>query len=367
VRIQTPPHTRKLTAHYITSILDEFIAKSQTPGIQYLAVDGESTRFEFTGGLADVGRQVRMTEGTTMMAYSMSKTVTAVAVLQLVEAGKIGLDDAIDGLVEFNPYGKAITVRQLLSHTAGVPNPIPLRWVHTVASHDSFDERSAFGGVLRAHSRLSSAPGSRYAYSNIGYWLLGGVVEEASGSRFTEFVEERVLKPLGIAESELGYTIPDADRHAGGYLDKFSGMNLFKRLFIGRELIGGYERRWLRIGSHYVNGPAFGGLVGTARGWGEFLQDQLRPQSRLLGDSARGLLREQQRTHAGRLVPMTLGWHIGALGNLHHYYKEGGGGGFHAMMRVYPEMGMASVAIVNTTSFDIARALDRLDPLLFVE
>jgi D-alanyl-D-alanine carboxypeptidase len=265
----------------IRSDLDALVARSKTPGIQYLVVDSTTTLFEYDGGWADVGRRIPMDPATTLMAYSMSKTLTAVAVLRLVAAGRVGLDDPVSRYVDSLPYA-GVTIRQLLAHTSGIPNPIPLRWVHLAARHDSFDERAALTAVLRRYPRLSFPPGTKYAYSNIGYWLLGPVVERASGRPFTSYVEEQVLAPLGIAPSELGYTIPDPAHHATGYLEKYSFMNLAKRFLIDREFIGAYDGRWLRIESHYPNGPAFGGLVGTARGFGKFLRDQLRDHSALL-------------------------------------------------------------------------------------
>ncbi len=106
-----------------------------------------------------------MTAATTMMAYSMSKTITAAAVLQLVGLGRIALDDPVDKYHP-TPFDDEITVRHLLAHLSGIPNPIPLRWVHSPARHSGFDERAALDAELRAHPRLASAPGRRYRYSN---------------------------------------------------------------------------------------------------------------------------------------------------------------------------------------------------------
>jgi hypothetical protein len=117
-----------------------------------------------------------------MMAYSMSKTITATAVLQLVEAGKVGLDDPLERYVDSLPYGSSVTVRQLISHTSGIPNPIPLRWVHPAARHETFDENAALAAVLHDHPRLSFEPGTKYAYSNIGYWVLGTATHHAGDS-----------------------------------------------------------------------------------------------------------------------------------------------------------------------------------------
>ena len=306
-----------------------------------------------------------MLDGTTMMAYSMSKTITAAAVLQLVEAKKLGLDDSVARHVDSQPYGDAITIRQLLSHTSRIPNPIPLRWVHSMSSHDAFDERAALNTVLRNHPRLAFQPGTRYAYSNIGYWLLGRIVEQVSGEPFTSYVTEHVLRPLDIGPHEIAYIVSDPGTHASGYLEKYSLMNVIKSLMIDRELIGEYTGRWLQIRDHYLNGPAFGGLVGSALGFGKFLRDQLREHSRLFGDTTRALFGEPQRTTRGRAIPMTLGWHTGIMEGVRFLYKEGGGGGFHSMMRLYPEKGIGTVVMVNATGFDVRALLDRVDVQCF--
>jgi CubicO group peptidase (beta-lactamase class C family) len=257
----------------VQSHLTGLTTASKTPGFQYLVVTSTGVPFERTGGWADIRRQVAVDAATTMMAYSMSKTLTAVAVLQLVETGGVGLDDPVERYVESLPYGSSVTLRQLISHTSGIPNPIPLRWVHPVERHGSFDENSALAAVLRDHPRVSFEPGAKYAYSNIGYWLLGRVVEEASGEAFSSYVTEHLLQPLAIEPRELAYVVTDPARHATGYLEKYSFMNLARGLLIDRNLVGDYSGRWLEILAHYANGPAFGGLVGTARGFGKFLQD----------------------------------------------------------------------------------------------
>lgn len=339
--------------------LKTLIANHRTPGLQYLVLDSHQTLFEHYDGWADISRQRPMEPPTTLMAYSMSKTVTAAAVLSLVQAGRLGLDDSLQRWVPENPYGPAVLVKQLLAHTAGVPNPLPLRWAHRVEHHGRFDEPTALGAVLSDNPRLSFTPGG-YAYSNIGYWLLGRVVEAASGETFGGYVKQHLLSPLGIEAGALGYEILDATRHATGYLGKYSLMNLAKRVLLDRGLIGGYESRWLSINNHYVNGPAFGGLVGTARAFGTFLQDQLARHSQLFDDRTRDLLYETQQTQNGKAVPMTLGWHVGDLAGQRFFFKEGGGAGFHCMMRLYRSKRIATVLMTNATGFDVKNCLNRM-------
>jgi CubicO group peptidase (beta-lactamase class C family) len=302
-----------------------------------------------------------MTAGTTMMGYSMTKTVTAAAVMRLIQDYKIGLDAFVSDYIGALPYGTRITIRHLLSHTSGIPNPIPLRWVHLPENHRQFDEPAALDAILVAHPRLSSQPGAKYTYSNIGYWLLGRLVERVSNQSFTSYVITHVLKPINASPHELGFMIPDPSRHATGYLEKYSLTNLAKRFLIAPDFMGTYVGRWLEIKSHYPNGAAFGGLVGTARGFGKFLQDQLRVQSATFDNPTRNLFFERQSTARDRPLPMTLGWHIGIRDESRYFFKEGGGGGFRCLMRLYLQHGIGSVVMTNATGFNVHACLDALD------
>lgn len=346
------------------AVLDGYL-ENKTPGLQYVVVGATGSRFEYAGGWADIAKRVPMTLDTTMMAYSMTKTITAVAVLQLVEQGKLGLDDELDRYVPGTPYrDRLITIRHLLAHTAGLPNPIPLRWAHLAAEDAHFDEAAALAQVLAQNPKLKSAPGEKFAYSNIGYWLLGKVVEQVTGQSYVETVRSYILRPLGLAPAALDFVIPDPARHAHGYLAKYSLLNLFKRLLIDAKFWNGYAGNWLRFNAHHLNGPAFGGLVGTARSFGRFLQDQLQTDSVLLNAQTKSLLRSQQRTRAGSPIPMTLGWHIGQTKGVAYFFKEGGGGGFHSEMRLYPAQGIGTVVMVNNTEFNSTTLLNTLDASL---
>lgn len=346
----------------VSTRLDSLVQSSRTPGLEFAVVSAERTVFEYFGGWAGLAGHRPMLAATTMMAYSMSKTVTAAAVLQLTESKNVNLDEPISQFVHFCPYGPEVTIRRLLAHTAGVPNPVPLAWIHSPADHETFDERPALAAVLRRHNRLAFSPGTKYGYSNIGYWLLGEFVERVSGIAFTTYISQRVLQPLGIAPMELGYKILSLPDHSCGYLEKYSLMNVLKRMLIKREFIGSYYNRWLEIYPHYLNGAAFGGLVGTASGFGKFLQDQLRPRSILFTNTTRSLFYAQQRANDGTAVPTSLGWHIGMRSGASFRYKEGGGGGFHCMMRLYPDFGIGTVVMTNATRFDVRNLLDMVDP-----
>ena len=365
--------TRVLSAAPLTTRDDvaahlERTAGDTVPGLQYVVVSAAGVRFDYAGGWADIGQGRAMTRETTMMAFSMTKTLTAAAVLQLVERGQIELDDHLDRYFPDTPYaGNGITIRHLLAHTAGLPNPIPLRWAHLAEDEGSFDERAALAAVMNENKTLQSAPGQRYAYSNIGYWLLGQVIESATGMSYAAYMDANVLAPLGL-QGMVGVGIPDPDTHASGYLGRYSFTNLLKGFVTDSAFWGPYEGDWLRIRNHHLNGPAFGGLVGSATSFGRFLQDQLSSDSVLFSADTHEQFETRQTSADGTPVPMTLGWHVGQVNGEPYLFKEGGGGGFHTEMRLYPARGIGTVVMVSSTDFDSTGFLNRVDrPFLEVD
>ena len=342
--------------------LQQQVDTNKMPGVQYVVVTADKVLFSGSAGLADIRNKVPMTPDSLMHGYSMTKTFTATAVLQLVTQQKLELDDPLSRYVPDHPYGP-VTIRQLLSHTSGIPNPIPLKWIHSREEHASFDEWGALQKVASESPNLKSPPGDRYRYSNIGYWYLGQVVERASGQSFEAYVEKNIVRPLGLSSEQLGYRLPKQERRAKGYLARYSIMNLLKGFLVRPDIVGDTEDRWVHIKMVYINGKAYSGLVGSARSFSRFLQDQLASESRLLSSAARKLLTEQQSLNNGETVDMTLGWHIGRLNNKTYLYKDGGGVTYRSQMRLYPDRGLGSVMIVNRTSYDIDKALKKLDPL----
>ena len=336
------------------------MATGNGPGIQYVVVDKAAVLYQHSIGLADVGNKSPLSPSHAMAAYSMTKTLTAIAVLQLAEQGKLDIDAPAARYVK-HPYDQAVTIQQLVNHTSGIPNPIPLKWVHLAKDHQSFSESAALASVLAENAKPDNPPGVKYKYSNINYWLLGGVIEAVSGQSSSAYIRTNIFKRLGLSSDEIDFTYSETAPHAKGYLAKYSFMNLVKGIVTDKEVWGNYEGNWLHIQDVYVNGPAFGGAIGTARAFSVILQDLLAERSVLLNDKSRELLFRRQKTRSGKEIDMTLGWHVGELNGIQYYYKEGGGAGYHSEMRIYPTQGLASVIMTNQTSFNSRSALSGLD------
>lgn len=348
----------------VSRYLDALIDDDHEVGLQYLVVNDTAVLYEYVGGTKDAktGRPVSAT--TTFLTSSSTKTLTAAAVLRLVERGKVDLDHSLSEYVPAQPYGREITVRHLLNQSSGIPNPMPARWVHTREKHTSFDEERALEGVLEANAELDFDPGEKYAYSNISYWLLGRVIEQASGVSYCTFMRTEVLEPLAISPAELDCGVSDWSQHARGHQRRWSMLGLLLPLLTDGEVWDDDAGQWARFRHLHMNGPAYGGLVGSARGYSKFLQDMLRPRSRLLGESAKRLFFSEQRDASGELMPTTLGWHRGKLGDGSYYSKPGGGPGFSSNIRVYPDRGLATVWLSNrmrVSEREIQQFSDTLD------
>jgi D-alanyl-D-alanine carboxypeptidase len=344
--------TRRLRA-----LLDAAVEAGEAPGVQCVIVRPDGPAVEVASGWADLAAHRPLDAGTTMMAYSMTKTITAIATLQLVENGALSLDAPVRSFVPETPYDARLTVRHLLSQTSGIANPIPLRWVHLPEENRSYDERATLQRRLGESPRLRFAPGDRYAYSNLSYWLLGRAIEVASGLPYPMYVCRKVFGRLGLAPREAAFDIPDPLHHSCGYLPRWSLVNLLKPFLLDRKFVGEKDGRWVHVKDNYLDGAAFGGLVASARALGRLLQDQLAPESVLLGPIGCRLLRERQRNNSGESIAMTLGWHVGGRDG-DYLFKEGGGAGFHGEMRIHPSAGVGLVAIGNSGSFDVKRLLD---------
>ena len=183
------------------------------PGV-YSAVRDGARRWAGAAGVADVhtGRPVR--PGMAHRVGSVTKTFTAVGVLQQVGLGRIGLDDPVaDHLPGLLPAdeGRAVTVRMLLNHTSGIGDYVPAAFPSLAGgpgeAAESLDEhrfrRIAPGELVRLglDAPRTGAPGERFSYSNTNYVLAGLLLEEVTGMAAEDYLTERVIRPAGLRDT----------------------------------------------------------------------------------------------------------------------------------------------------------------------
>ena len=332
-------------------------------GAQYwFRTPGGDTSLECSGLARRIPSEL-VTSATTFHCFSTTKPVTALAVLQLVADGRIALDEPLMAYLPDLPYRNGATVRQVLSHQAGFPNPLPLSWVHADADHRQFDATGFLARILREHSHCDP-PGRRSRYSNIGFMLLGRLVEIIAKRPYAQYVRERILDVVPCSSGDdgryLGFDIP-ATHHATGYTRRWSAIGLLLPFISGTAPLRVRERNWIRYRPFHVDGAPYGGLKGNVRGWAALLTAIVTRDARLLPATMYDLFFSPQTLASGAATGHTLSWFTGRLAGHDFLCHAGGGPGYGAEIRVYPALGAASVLLCNTTILRDSRLLDGLD------
>jgi CubicO group peptidase (beta-lactamase class C family) len=341
------------------------LAGEGVPGVAVLVAGPEGVRAAGATGLADIAAHAPASAGMVCPWFSMTKIVTATAAMRLAERGVLDLDAPVCGQVpalgQVRPpeWARRITARHLLSHSAGLANPIPVRWVHP-ADQLAPDPDGFLLGVLARHGKLRFEPGSRSSYSNLGPLVLAAALATAAGRPFTELVGEEILGPLGMGATAFAFTPRTRPRAAVGYHPRLSPL----RLLLPRWVIGEPAGRWISLRPFLVDGPAYGGLVGPVNELARFLQLHLRDGeldgAQLLSPAAAAAMR--QITVRGRRYDLGLGWFRPASqrdADPPFVEHLGGGAGFFNLIRIYPSRGVGIAVMGNATKYHID-ALARL-------
>lgn len=172
-------------------------------------------------GYADMENKVPVKTDTKFRLASVSKQFTATLIMQLVEKGKIKLDG---NLSDYLPYyrkdiGEKITISQILSHTAGIGNYTDVSDFMQNQVKNKFEPKDF---VLKFCSNdLVFEPGTDWAYSNSGYFILGAVIEEVTGKTYEDNLQENIFTPLGMSNSGFEHSDRTYENYAKGYQNMF--------------------------------------------------------------------------------------------------------------------------------------------------
>lgn len=203
----------------IGHLMETYMEQDLFSGV-VLVGEGEEIRYERTFGKANKDFNVDNTPETKFNIASIGKTLTAVAIMRLVEQEKIALDDSITQYIPDWPHEQIPQIRHLLSHTGGLGNYM---------RHPEFDAKKNTLRSLNAllaliyEEPLRFQPGTRFMYSNSGYILLGLVIEKVTGMRYTEYVQENIFAPAGLEHT--GWYFPEevVPNRATGYIKGIDG------------------------------------------------------------------------------------------------------------------------------------------------
>lgn len=350
----------------VQQILLHEVNSGKTPSVQYYYFDTENVLKKYSFGLADIINNIPVNQNTAYHAYSITKTFTALALLQLAEKEKLSIDDPARKYLPDFIYGDAITIRQILSHAGGIPNPVPLSWIHLECEHEGFNEKKFFKSVIKQNRKAKHMPNKRFTYSNLGYVLLGELVERISGQPYKLFVEENIIKKLDLPMAELAFERTSDMQFAKGYHKAFSFSSFALGLFLNKKkFMGITENGWKLFNNFYVNGTAYGGLIGTPIALVKYIQALLNKDSLLISEKYKHLLFEENILSNGKASGMCLSWFKGQLNGHSYFAHAGGGGGFYCEIRIYPSLGRGSVIFFNRSGMTDERFLDKVDKYLF--
>lgn len=333
----TPPIRQGDTATALDQLrlwLNERTRQQPEINLSIAVLDGDTLALASGHGMANPDRVLPASEFTRYRAGSVSKVFTAMAALQLAEQGRLDLDAPLaDALPSFRMHSRfagagPVTPRQILRHRAGLPSD----WAHGMWS-DTPAPFAALVTLLQDES-LSTPPGQLYAYSNVGFSLLGAAIEHITGEPFARWMQEQLLQPMGMQASAFEIAPPSGpfasvafnhkgqvesepglrDMPAGGLNTSVVDLLQLARLWFGQGRVGGRQ----------ILSPA------------SIAAMQTPPTPPALADNAHmGLgwhLLDEELDGVGPLL-----WHAG--GTPHH----------HAQLMLLPQLKLA-VAVMSSTA-----------------
>lgn len=194
--------TPAMLAQKVDSLVSVTI-KDKDPGGVVGVISNKKVLFKKAYGMMSLEYNLPNTETTAFNLASVSKQFTAYAILLLEQEGKLKLDDDVHQYLSWLPdYGHPITLRHLIHHTSGIPPSDNLKLFAGISLETPWTTADEIE-LMKRYTKLNFTPNEEHLYSNAGYFLLGQVVEKASGQAFGDFMKARIFDPLGMKNSSI--------------------------------------------------------------------------------------------------------------------------------------------------------------------
>jgi D-alanyl-D-alanine carboxypeptidase len=316
VAASASPATGQITDD-ITSVMRRY----NIPGATIEITQDGNVVYTRAFGLRDIATGAAAQDDTYYEIGSITKQFTAVAILQLHEAGKIDLDAKVAVYVPAAPHANEITVRQLLTQTSGLADYLDVPGIDTTKSA-TFEQLMA----SIAGKPLQFSPGGGWRYSNTNYVILGRIIENVSGERYEAYVKRHILDPLGMAQT---FTIGDESSIPG--------------MAFGYELVDGHLSP-VRGPISQSYGWSAGDLVSTVGDvakWSDALQN-----GRVVSPQDYALMSTSQPTTQGD-SGYGFGLFIDSIYDQPRIGHTGGDPGFTAANEYFPKQNVRIIALTN--------------------
>ncbi len=324
-------------------------------------------------GLADRSRAQPVNDRTIFHYGSITKTLTAMAIMQLRDRGRLTLDDRVTRYIPelrrvHDPYGAmdSVTIRMLLSHSAGFQNPT---WPYKLGKDWEPFEPTTWEQLvaMMPYQELLFRPGTRWSYSNPAYIYLARIIEQLTGDPWETYVQKNILSPLELTRSYFGATpyYLAADRADSYAIQQDSA---------GHEVLHDYGREFdpgITIPNGGWNAPladlatyaAF--LTGSTHGDTALARryDAVLPRSSLAEMSRAALAVGDSAAPDGGPESMGLGFFVVDRGGYRLIGHTGSQAGFLAFLWINPATGAAAIAALNTNT-EVPGAKNALAPIM---
>jgi CubicO group peptidase (beta-lactamase class C family) len=337
------------TAAELQQQIDAFVAaemqKQKIPGVA-VGVFAAGEPILMKGyGFANVEHRAPVTPASVFHSASLGKQFTAVAIMLLVEDGRLGLDSSIRTYFPDAPPGwQLITIRHLLTHTSGIADYFDAMGANGIAAYDSRHDYAPdeLRGIFYTLP-LTFDAGSDFSYSNTGYALLGFLIEKVSGQFYGDLLRDRVFTPLGMPSAAV---VSESDIVPGRVA--------------GYELVDGElkNEEWYAPTNNTADGALYLSLLDYLA-WDRALRERA-----ILSAASWAEVLMPTRLNDGRHYPYGFGWNIGESQGAPWYHHSGGWLGFNLIISRYLANGLTIVVLSNLDLAEPAAIVDGIAEII---
>jgi CubicO group peptidase (beta-lactamase class C family) len=316
------------TETVVDAIFKDVVRPGQ-PGAAVLVAKDGKILFEKAYGLANVERGIPVTSETVFNIASITKPFTAAAILKLQEERRLSLDDTLSKYIPDYPRGNEITIRHLLTHTSGIPEK--LGGPATLATA-FFPASQEYLFALFKYLPLDFDPGSQYAYSNSGYYLLGYIIEKVTGQRYVDYLSSTFFKPLGMEQT--GIYAPGESGKAMPYWyanGKLEGLQK--------------AREGARVGANGVLDSTVEDLYRWSEG---YMNARILSPASVQAAWTPSIQANTARSYE-RTAGYGYGWSIGRLRGVRQVSHTGASGGYCSALYIYPDERLTIAILANSS------------------
>jgi serine beta-lactamase-like protein LACTB len=334
---QPPPQLTPGQVGDIEKTITAFMTSNHAPSVSIAVVKEGKLAWTGAYGFSDLENFVPAKTSTMYRLASISKPITATAILQLVQAGKIDLDaPAQKYCPAYPPKGQTITTRELLGHLAGVrhyKNPEELNSTrHYTSMVDSLD--------FFKSDPLDLEPGTTFHYSTFGFSILGCEVEGASGMGFMDYLQRNIFQPAGMEQIRADDSYAIIPNRARGYR---------------KSLTGDVVNAYLADTSNKIPG---GGLISTSIDLADFAMATM--QGTLVTKASQEQMWTPQKTRDGKATGYGLGWGVEDWKGERKIAHSGGQPGTSTDLVMLPEHGFAVAVMCNLEDAKASELADKI-------